>query len=54
MDVICQDSDGDLLPFVLDALNEVRFVEFFSTLYHRSHFYFVELHIFASVVSHLI
>jgi len=26
MGVVCQDSDGDLLPFVLDALNEVCFI----------------------------
>lgn len=42
MDLVYQDSDGDLLPFVLDALNEVCF--YFLPI---SHFFFVEMHILA-------
>lgn len=38
MNLVCQDSD-DLLPSVLDALNEVHFIS-----YRTTYFYSVEMH----------
>lgn len=49
MGLVCQDSD-DLLPSVLDALNEVCFMLHLLQYGHISHFYFVEMHILDALI----